>query len=377
MFLEMVKVLFSPAPDARKKVAELTSAVFRLYKQGQYGQARPISEEAVRLSYEWFGEEDPDTASCLNNLGLLQKAMGKLAEARPFYERALSIRQNILGVDHPHTVDSLINLGLLLSEMGDPEARHYFEMVLASRRKVLGPNHPVTADCLTDLGNELMVLGDLKEARSCLEQALAIHRNTRGSKHPKTAASLLNLGTLLHTMGDLPGARRHYEQALPICREVLGPDHPHSSICLHSLGLLTAPDGPVAKLPFDNLQPFLDLLLVGAGAIPTEQELTDIRGHGILPGELPHQVLADDVPVEGIGTKLIQVIEFHYPPTVTACLSTTVPALSTRTRFVARPTWRSSSTTTAADPSSVTGLASKIEDLGSLSLSRRSTRQPV
>ncbi len=227
----MVKVLFSPAPDARKKVAELTSAVFRLYKQGQYGQARPISEEAVRLSYEWFGEEDPDTASCLNNLGLLQKAMGKLAEARPFYERALSIRQNILGVDHPHTVDSLINLGLLLSEMGDPEARHYFEMVLASRRKVLGPNHPVTADCLTDLGNELMVLGDLKEARSCLEQALAIHRNTRGSKHPKTAASLLNLGTLLHTMGDLPGARRHYEQALPICREVLGPDHPHSSIC--------------------------------------------------------------------------------------------------------------------------------------------------
>ena len=244
---EMVKALFSPAPDARKKVAELTSAVFRLYKQGQYGQARPISEEAVRLSYEWFGEEDPDTASCLNNLGLLQKAMGKLAEARPFYERALSIRQNILGVDHPHTVDSLINLGLLLSEMGDPEARHYFEMVLASRRKVLGPNHPVTADCLTDLGLELMVLGDLKEARSCLEQALAIHRNTRGSKHPKTAASLLNLGTLLHTMGDLPGARRHYEQALPICHEVLGPDHPHSSICLHSLGALFLDMGELAE----------------------------------------------------------------------------------------------------------------------------------
>ena len=75
--------------------------------------------------------------------------------------------------------------------------------------------------------------------------------------------------------------------------------------------LLAAPHGPVAKLPLDDLQPFLDLLLVGAGTVATEQELADVGRHGILPRELPHQVLADDVPVEGIGTELIQVIEFH------------------------------------------------------------------
>ena len=41
-------------------------------------------------------------------------------------------------------------------------------------------------------------------------------------------------------------------------------------------------DRPVAQLPLDDLQPFLDLLLVGAGAVAAEQELADVGRHRVL-----------------------------------------------------------------------------------------------
>ena len=50
--------------------------------------------------------------------------------------------------------------------------------------------------------------------------------------------------------------------------------------------LLAAADRPVAQLPLDDLQALLDLLLVHAGAVAAQEELADIGGHGVLPGEL-------------------------------------------------------------------------------------------
>ena len=67
---------------------------------------------------------------------------------------------------------------------------------------------------------------------------------------------------------------------------------------------LAAADGPVAKLPLDDLQPLLNLLLVGAGTVTAQQELADVRRHRVLAGELPHQVLADDVPFKRLGGDL-------------------------------------------------------------------------
>ena len=41
-----------------------------------------------------LGEEHPDTALSLNNLGSLLQAMGDLAGARPYYERALVLQRD-------------------------------------------------------------------------------------------------------------------------------------------------------------------------------------------------------------------------------------------------------------------------------------------
>jgi hypothetical protein len=43
----------------------------------------------------------PETATTLNNLGMLGQAQGALVEARSYFERALSIYELRLGADYP------------------------------------------------------------------------------------------------------------------------------------------------------------------------------------------------------------------------------------------------------------------------------------
>jgi tetratricopeptide (TPR) repeat protein len=71
--------------------------------------------------------------------------IGDYAGARPYYERALAIREQVLGAEHPNTATSLNNLGVLLQVQGDyAGARPYFERALRIFCAALGEQHPST-----------------------------------------------------------------------------------------------------------------------------------------------------------------------------------------------------------------------------------------
>jgi len=69
-----------------------------------------------------LGEEHPDYASSLNNLGMLFSDMGDYKAAEPYYKQALEIRKKALGEEHPDYASSLNNLGILYRNMGDYKA---------------------------------------------------------------------------------------------------------------------------------------------------------------------------------------------------------------------------------------------------------------
>ena len=52
-----------------------------------------------------------------------------------------------------------------------------------------------------------------------------------------------------------------------------------------------------------------DLVGVGRRAVPAEQELADVGRHGVLAAELLGQVLADEVALEHLGGKLVELVE--------------------------------------------------------------------
>jgi tetratricopeptide (TPR) repeat protein/transcriptional regulator with XRE-family HTH domain len=210
--------------------------------EGDLAGSRPYHERALAIREQVLGPTHPDTAISLNNLGVLLWMQGDLAGARPYHERALAIREQVLGPTHPNTAISLNNLGVLLQNMGDlTGAWPYLERALAIREQVLGSTHPDTALTLNNLGYHLYRAGDLAGARPYYERALAIREQVLGPTHPDTATSLNNLGVLLYTQGDLAGARPYWERALAILEQVLGSDHPHTQKVQARLAALDAP----------------------------------------------------------------------------------------------------------------------------------------
>jgi tetratricopeptide (TPR) repeat protein/CHAT domain-containing protein len=222
-----------------QEIDELNEQVVQLYGQGKYKEALEPARQVCELARRVLGDEHPDTATFLNNLGTLLRGIGDLAAARSYLEQGLEICRRVLGDDHPDTATSVNNLGMLLQDMGDfGAARPYCERALEINRRVLGDDHPETATSATNLGLLLQATGNLAAAQPYYEQALEINRRVLGDDHPNTATCLNNLGFLLEAMGNLATARVYFEQALEIHRRVLGDDHPDTARSLNNLGAL-------------------------------------------------------------------------------------------------------------------------------------------
>ena len=94
-------------------------------------------------------------------MGGLLKTLGDLEGARPYFEQALAIRRKKLGEEHPDIAQNLNNMGFLLQAMGDLEgARPYYEQALAILCKKLGEEHPETA----------IVRGNIEDLVKAIEQ---------------------------------------------------------------------------------------------------------------------------------------------------------------------------------------------------------------
>src|SRR5262245_39738540 len=90
-----------------EQLENLNRRVVSLFQQGRYAAAVPLAEQALAICLRVLGDDHPDTAGSLNNLGLLLQAQGDYAGARPHFEQALAICLRVLGEDHPNTATSL------------------------------------------------------------------------------------------------------------------------------------------------------------------------------------------------------------------------------------------------------------------------------
>ncbi len=215
-----------------------------LWQVGDYIGARSYCERALAIREKVLGEEHPDTALSLNNLGHLLHLLDELTGARSYLERAVVIAEKTLGEEHPLTAQYLNNLGYLLQVQGDlARARLYHERALAIREKVLGEDHPDTAQSLSNLGYLHYVQKDWAGTRPYLERALTIRQKVLGKDHPDTVFILQNLGELRYAQGDLVEAQETFEQVLAIRRELLGKEHPDTARTLSYLGAVRQDQG--------------------------------------------------------------------------------------------------------------------------------------
>ncbi len=131
-------------------------------------------------------------ADLLEAEGLLAEVTGAPESAILLHHEALALRRSHFGDEHPDTAKSLHNLGNALAMTGDPArasaARKYLEECVELRTHLLGDAHPELADVLLDLGVLLREQGDVEPARVVLERALGIHAEV--GTHPIVRARI-------------------------------------------------------------------------------------------------------------------------------------------------------------------------------------------
>jgi Tfp pilus assembly protein PilF len=111
----------------------------------------------LAIRREVLGDQHPDTATSLNNLGGLLHNMGDYAGARPYYEQALVVLCETLGVQHPTTIQTQLNLIILYLRMQDSASAKGLLSEAVVGVKDLPEGHPsrtMVFDILRQLGIE-------------------------------------------------------------------------------------------------------------------------------------------------------------------------------------------------------------------------------
>jgi len=209
-----------------------------------YLGAQLANERAIRIWEANLGENHPQVAIYVNDLGSALLELGDLDRARAAFERAIQIWEANLGENHPYVATSVNNLGTVLKSLGDLEgARAAFERALKIGEVAFGKNHSSVAIRVNNLGVVLRELGDLDGARAAFERALKIDEISFGKNHPYVARDINNLGLVFQFMGDLDSARAAFERSLKIDEIVFGKDHPHIAISIGNLGTVLQAQG--------------------------------------------------------------------------------------------------------------------------------------
>ena len=77
------------ADDPHAEATALSRQAIDLYQRGNYAEAEPLLEQALKILENVLDRDHSDVALSLNNLAELYAARGRYAEAEPLHKRAL------------------------------------------------------------------------------------------------------------------------------------------------------------------------------------------------------------------------------------------------------------------------------------------------
>jgi tetratricopeptide (TPR) repeat protein len=82
------------------EVQRLNEQYLKLYQQGKYIEAIPLAEQALAIQKKVLGNNHPDVATTLDDLGTLYSLQDNPTNAKLRYQQALTIRKQQLGDSH-------------------------------------------------------------------------------------------------------------------------------------------------------------------------------------------------------------------------------------------------------------------------------------
>jgi eukaryotic-like serine/threonine-protein kinase len=169
----------------------------RVYQdQGFNARAEPLQREALAIRRKAFGNEHRETAVSLAGLASVLRLNGDLSGAESLLRQCLEMNRKV-GENHPNIAGPLNDLGLIAAARGDhAAAESLFRQALEQNRTTLGEKHPIVATTLNNLSHALVEQRRYEEASSALQEALNIARAALGSDHQLIAIYQINLASV-------------------------------------------------------------------------------------------------------------------------------------------------------------------------------------
>lgn len=220
-----VKAELSNQPLLQARLMQTLGAVNQ--QLGQYDEARPLLQDAVRIRERELGPTDTLVAEALRSLGDVARDKGDLAFADTAYERALAIRQAAFGPENLNVAASLAAMATLRYRQGrSTEAESLYKLVLPLDERLRAPDDPLRFRDLNGMAVVYYALHRYADAEPLFKRVLALQESALGADHPDVAGTLNNLGGVSWQLGRYAEALGYYERARPIYEKTFGPTHP-------------------------------------------------------------------------------------------------------------------------------------------------------
>jgi tetratricopeptide (TPR) repeat protein len=204
---------------------------------GDYAVAGELLADALTQARAELGEQDLDTASAWNSLGMWHRYRGEMREAATAYERAGQILESSGATsDLAAVLHNRASLAHLSGDLTTAEA--LINQAIALRSDV--------SDAVDDLGVLAVILADedrFDAAQDAYDRARSMIIEQRGPDDPELVYLAANEAVLFHRRGPFDEAEGRYRAAIAASERQLGTDHPHTGEVLANLAALYESSG--------------------------------------------------------------------------------------------------------------------------------------
>jgi len=240
--IEDIQRLAKMSAEARRALGEareLNVKGLQLFRMGKYADALKTLQQGTNLVKQSLGENHPEYATNLGNLGVMCQTLGDMDSAMVLFQRVIEIRKKSQGEAHPEYGTSLNNLAFVHRERGAyTRALPLLEQAVATYKKALGGEHTKYALGLNNLALLYQTLGKFDKALPMLEESTGIWKKALGDDHPDYAQSLNNLAMLHQAMGAYSRCAKLLDESKRIVKKRLGETHPLYSAIIGNQSLL-------------------------------------------------------------------------------------------------------------------------------------------
>ena len=231
---ELLAGRISPEPRVEAQLARTIGDTYR-----SLSLLEP-AERMLRISAdkqrETHGEQSPEYATALGELGGVLQARGEFDDADASYARALKIAGALGERGVEPGLQVRINAASLASDRGrTQEAENQLASVVSDIEHHGLVKAPEYSSALADLAAVVFQKGDLAAAESLYLKSLAAQHGDGRDHTPEAREYLHNLGVIQFSKGDIPAATSTIREEVEVCRALYGNEHLHLVEALQSL----------------------------------------------------------------------------------------------------------------------------------------------